>query len=36
VLGSLTNPLTAVHLKNLYFVEGGKTGGNSILIAANA
>ena len=32
VLGSLTNPLTAVHLQNLYFVEGGKTAGNSILI----
>jgi hypothetical protein len=32
VLGSLSNPLTAVHLKNLYFLEGGKTAGNSILI----
>ena len=31
-LGSLSNPLTAVHLKNLYFLEGGKTAGNSILI----
>jgi hypothetical protein len=24
VLGSLSKPLTAVHLKNLYFLEGGK------------
>jgi hypothetical protein len=32
VLGPLSKPLTAVHLKNLYFLGGGKTAGNSILI----